>query len=119
MTSLAPEHVAQGEQGATPEAPYVEPAMQAATQLPPERLYPVAHAPQTASAVTLQAIVCTLLAAAQLVHTEQGGVPAVDQVEPATHAVGAAPVVHVDDGTDAQAHVPLEQVTVWPAGQLP
>ena len=28
------------------------------------------------------------------------------------------PVVHTEAGTAAQAHVPAEQVAVWPAGQL-
>ena len=51
-------------------------------------------------------------------HVAQGAVPAADHVEPATQAVGAAPVVHVEAGTAAQAHAPPEQVAVWPAGQL-
>ena len=41
-----------------------------------------------ASAVAEHAVVCTLLAAAQLVHDAQGAVPTADHVEPATQAAG-------------------------------
>ena len=65
---------------------------------------------QTASAVAVQADVGV---PEHVVHGAQGAVPELDHVEPAMHA-GASqnPVIA------RQAHVPLEQVTVCPDGQL-
>ena len=101
MTTLfAPEQVAQAVQGAVPEL---------------DQSVPGVHAEGVdAHTVLAVAVQAEVTAPEQVAQGVQGAVPADDQSVPAVHAAGAAqnPVIA------RQAHVPLEQVTVCPDGQL-
>jgi hypothetical protein len=100
-TRLGPVQVEQAVHGAVPDDDHVEPAEQ---EDGPEG---VVLAEQTVSAVTVQADETTLFAPEQVEQAVQGAVPAVDQVDPATHDTA---------GTQAFADV-LPTGDVWPEGQ--
>jgi hypothetical protein len=89
----------QSVQGILPLVEYVWPAIQAvpipgATHLPSVRVYPGLQVPQTASVVSVHAVVVFLFNNPQSVQLSQGVLPVADQF-PSTHGATHTPSVSV------------------------